>query len=105
MMTTRVISKMIKMNYVDAKVISDKANKDCDLANSKLQSVPGLNSGVMGLTPDHVKRSTEYKVAISEFNIAFSYLRKVNAWFVKTYKKDYAADRKAIRDAKLNNMK
>jgi hypothetical protein len=68
-------------------------------ASDALKAVPGVGAGAMGLTPDDVKQSTEYRRAKACFDAAFTRMRDFNKGFVKTFKVELAADRAAKRSA------
>ena len=56
-----------------------------------LKAIHGLGSGPLGLTPDAVKLSDEYRQAKRDFDAAFQAERKFNRDFLKLHKKQYAA--------------
>lgn len=68
-------------------------------AAQALKAIPGVGSGDMGLTPDHVKAAPEYKNARRRYEWDFDNLRKFNAWYVKTFKAELAATRRDKRAA------
>lgn len=68
-------------------------------ACKNLSAIPGISSGPMGLTPDNVKARPDYRIAKAAFDKAFAKMRAFNAVYVKQYKKELAAERKARRDA------
>ena len=47
-------------------------------AGEALRAIPGIGSGRMGLTPDHVKQSPEYKAARAAYWLAHDRLRRFN---------------------------
>jgi hypothetical protein len=49
--------------------------------------------GLMGMTPDHVKATPEFRVAKSNFNKSFAALRAHNSEFVKRFKKEIQTER------------
>jgi len=57
--------------------------------------------GPMGLTPDHVRATPEYKTAKANFDRSFAALRDHNAFMTKNFKKEMKADRDARRQARL----
>lgn len=69
-------------------------DKEVSITSKALQKFP---RGAMGLTPDDVKATPEWKAAKKAFDDAFNKLRKFNAVFVKKYKKEIAADRIAAQ--------
>jgi hypothetical protein len=61
-------------------------------ASDKMKAFP---SGAMGLTPDNVKFSPEFRRAKREFDTAFAALRRFNGAFLARYRKEVLADRRA----------
>lgn len=59
--------------------------------SEKLQRFP---KGQMGLTPDAVKFSPEFRAAKSEFDNAFKTLRHFNSHYIKAFKREIAASRR-----------
>ena len=80
------------MNYLDAKTIRDEREANVKSLGAKLNTYP---KGDFGLTPDDVKFSEPYKTDKSNFDAAFKALQDFNKFFVKTFKKERLADRKA----------
>ena len=65
-----------------------------DIADKALKAFDQYGKSEMGMTPDHVKAMPEFKQAKKEFDKAFAELRNFNGWYVKTFKKEIAAERK-----------
>ena len=80
------------MNYEQAKA-KKKALELANKAASEALNVFPKTS--MGLIPDSVKATKEYQEAKEKSVKAFAELQAFNMFFVKTFKKEYAADRKA----------
>ena len=80
----------IQETYEEAKRIKDQLGAVCDEHSKKLQVFP---RGPMGLTPDHVKASTEYKKATADYAASNQRAKAYNQLFLKKYKKEYAAER------------
>lgn len=80
------------MNYAIAKTVKAQLEAAETAAGQSLKSFP---KGPMGMTPDAVKASPEFKKAYAEYAAAFAALRNFNGMFFKTFKKEIAADRKA----------
>lgn len=79
---------------MDAKrLVHDVSNKTKE-ASDKLQAIIGNERGNMGLVPDAIRNTLQYKRAKIICDAAFAKEQAFNAWFVKTYKKEYAEDRK-----------
>jgi len=79
--------------YAQAKAYQDMLYSALDRADRALQAFP---KGVMGLTPDSVKASAEFKQASAKYEAAFQTVRSFNAWFTKQYKKERQAERKRL---------
>lgn len=82
-----------KMNYTEAKEISNKLNDDLN-NYSLILNTKYTEKGPMGLTPDHIKASPEYKADKLNCTIAFNALRSFNKSFVKVFKKEIRAERR-----------
>lgn len=63
------------------------------------RALTGVGSGAMGLTPDSVKASPEYRKARAEFNAAMRALQAFNARHLKAFKSDLAQEQRAARAA------
>ncbi len=70
-----------------AKLVLEAEHKAAGLA---ISSFP---TGAMGLTPDHVKQSPEWRAAYSRYQSAHNVLRNFNRMFLKQYRKEIAAER------------
>ena len=70
-----------------AKLILETEHKAASVA---ISSFP---TGAMGLTPDHVKQSPEWRAAYSRYWSANNSLRNFNRKFLKQYRKEIAAER------------
>ena len=82
------------MTYEEAKIhkqtLENKNSHDSDI----LKKFEQYGKSSMGLTPESVKILPEFQQAKQEFNKSFSELRNFNAYFTKTFKKEYAKERK-----------
>ena len=82
------------MTYEEAKIhkqdLQNKNNHDSEI----LKEFEKYGKPDMGLTPESVRVLPEFQQAKQEFNKSFNELRNFNAWFVKTFKKEYARERK-----------
>jgi len=72
-------------NYFEEEVYS---------AKQKLKNIEGVSKGSMGLTPDEVKNSEEYKTAKANLDFAFRRLQNFNAMYVKRWAKEIKAAKK-----------
>lgn len=83
---------MTTPTFADAKAIRDRLYLEASTAGAVLKSFP---KGPMGLTPDAVKVSTEFRAAKARYAAAFGTLRAVNAMMTKRYAKELRAERAA----------
>ncbi len=72
-----------KQREVDVDAAVDRASDALDV----------FPKGAMGLTPDAVKFSPEYRVAKAVYDAAFAEQRRFNAWFLKTFSAEIKAER------------
>lgn len=91
-MATSIEAKALK---AQAEANNNIANQALHMVANRLMQEQGLEQAANGLTPDSVKFHPEYKAAKAVYDKSFNDLRNVNAWFTKTFKKEYAAERKA----------
>jgi hypothetical protein len=82
--------------YQKARQHQAELDKACELLGERLALYP---RNEMGLTPDAVKASLEWKADKAAFNKAFQALRNFNSVFVKTFAKEMRAERRARRAA------
>jgi hypothetical protein len=78
------------MTYEEAKLHKQELEKISDMLGDKLN---GFEKGLMGLTPDHIKKSDEFQIVKMQFQKAFAELQKFNIYFTKTFKKESAKER------------
>lgn len=81
-----------RATYDQAKAHQDSLYSLLNAKDSALQAFP---KGEMGLTPDSVKASREFKLAKVEYEAVFQAVRKFNAHFTRQYRKDIQAERMA----------
>lgn len=72
------------MSLEEAEVHKKELNDTVDKYSAVLQSFEANN---MGLVPDHVRATAEWKEAKSNYERSFKELRNFNAWFVKEFRK------------------
>jgi hypothetical protein len=89
-MQTRAVS------FEQARAEHDRLEQEVSTASASLQIFP---RGAMGLTPDHVRATPEWRAANGRFKKAFAALRAFNAVYVKMFKKELIAQRDARREA------
>ena len=80
--------------YEQGKIIAANIMRDVDKWDEALQRFP---RGEMGLIPDEIKNSDEYRTAKAQYDYYFSKLRIFNAGFTKRYKREMMAERKGKR--------
>ena len=83
------------MNYAEAKQLKNEINALMDVASAELNILVDPHKGATGMTSDAFRATPEYKAAKAKFDVSFEKARNINAWFTKTFKKEYAAERKA----------
>lgn len=83
------------MNYEEAKVYKANLEAINDAASEALQAFDSLGKSSMGMTPDDVKVMSEYQAAKKAYDVSFNNLRNFNGQFMKVFKKEVQADRKA----------
>lgn len=89
------------MTYAIARIAQDQAEARHKAATAALMAASGDERGPMGLTPDHVKATPEWKAAFRAERQAFSELRAIGQHIARNYK----AEARAERDAKRKNPK
>lgn len=90
------------MTYEEAKLHKENLETKNKMYSDKLKEFDKYGEGVMGMTPDHVRAMPEWKRAKAECEMSFAQLRHFNGWFVKTFKKEYAKDRRNRYSRKAN---
>ena len=88
---------MSTFDYAEAKAARDVLNARVEQAGKVLEGFP---KGELGLTPDHIKASPEWRKAKAEFELAFAVLRGFNKTFTKQFKREIRADIDARRMAR-----
>ena len=83
------------MTFEQATALRDTFNRLVDETSATLRAIPGVGSGPMGLTPDAVKFSPEFRAADLAFKYAFANLRAFNDRYTKEFKKEVRAARRA----------
>jgi hypothetical protein len=79
------------MDYAEAKA---RANALWDAHKALADKLALFPRGAMGLVPDAVKDSPEWKAAYAAERKAFFALREYNGWYVKTFNAERKAERK-----------
>lgn len=82
------------MTYPEAQAARAAIDSEVSRLGAELRAFP---SGAMGLTPDHVKASPQYRAVKSAYDAAFARLRRFNSWYLKAFAAEIRAERKAKR--------
>jgi hypothetical protein len=80
-----------KSYFIEAKACQAALDAEVARCGLVLNAFP---KGAMGLTPDAVKFSHEYRAAKATFDNAFKRLRTFNAWHVKAHKDELREERR-----------
>jgi hypothetical protein len=83
----------MRMTYEEAKAHAKKLEEKNKVDVDKLKAFDKYKDA-MGVTPDHIRALPEWKIAKEAFARSFDELRNFNGWFVKTFKKEYAIERR-----------
>lgn len=85
------------MTYALAKIVYEEFERQQKEASAALRAIPGVGSGPMGLTPDAVKFSPEYRAAKARCDAVAKAAKPFFLNFAKQYKKEIIAERDARR--------
>jgi hypothetical protein len=85
------------MTYQIAKTAKEVQESAHAKSVEVLKAVSGSEKGAFGMTPDHIKKTAEWKAAFSAERKAFADLCAINAYVSKNYKKEMRAERMARR--------
>ena len=77
----------------------DILERNARQASERLNAIPGVGSGVMGLTPSHVKASPEFQAAHGAYWQAHKALAELNRVNVPRFKRELARERNERREA------
>lgn len=81
------------MTFIEAQEISNTLYANLADLSAALKVFP--MEGPMGLPTETVRLSPEYRDAKSKYDAAFAKLRQFNGWYLKTFKKEIKAARRA----------
>lgn len=87
--------------FEEAKAAVARLDAGVTRTGSTLDAFP---KGPMGLTPDAVRATPEWKKAKQEFDAAFADLRKFNAMFAKIFAKELRAERNTRRHGRQGGV-
>ena len=93
------------MTFAIAKAVQAELERARNDASRALNAIAGVGTGAMGLTPDSVKASPEYRAAKRAYDQRHADLAAFNARFVKQYATELAADRARQRQALIEQRK
>ena len=80
------------LTYAEAKIVKETVEREGKAAYAALNAFPRHSNG---LPLEEVRVSPEYRAAKARGDAAFARERAVNAWFMKAFKKEYMAERRA----------
>lgn len=87
--------------FSGAKEVRDHLENRCIETLADLMAISGTERGSMGLTPDHIKRTQEWKAAYYTNQFAMNNAKRHNAFMVKHFKNELKAERETRRAEKL----
>lgn len=82
------------MTYAIAKATKELLEKNHEAAVAHLKEVSGNERNAMGLTPDHIKATAEWKQAYHAERLHFKALRNWNHYMTRNFKKEMREERK-----------
>jgi len=74
-------------------------------ASARLRAIPGVGSGRMGLTPDHVRASAEFKQAKAAHVQAAAQLAQFNGRFCKLFATELREERDRRRHERFDGAR
>jgi hypothetical protein len=89
-----------KYSYEESLQIKQNLEKELKISEQNINRISGESKNSMGLTPDNIKNTPEWKKAYDEVNQKFNNLKKFNEIFTSAYKKEIAYDRKKRQEEK-----
>lgn len=87
------------MTYLEAKTMRDQIETDMRAADKTLRAIPSYGTGAMGMTPDAVRATPEWKAATANTGATFRKLQDFNRVFVKQFAAEIRAERRNRRAA------
>lgn len=88
------------MNREEAEAYKVEINALVDKHSKRLQQ---FETNQIGLVPDHIRATEEWKQANQDFNRSFAELRRFNSWYVKTFMKKGKGKKKPKESAVDSN--
>lgn len=86
------------MNYETYILSIESLEADAKKWSDKIRKLKGTNSGNMGLPPEGVRLSPEYKQAKKCYSVFFNGIRRLNGMVPKSYLKRAAIERRHLRE-------
>ena len=80
------------MNYEKFKQLKKEILNSVDIAEKKLKEISNTKPGE--LIKDEVLKSSEYKIALNNFNKSFKTLREFNKYAPKKFSKQFAKEQR-----------
>ena len=91
---------MIGAPYSVARAVYARLDLEAAAASRALRGIAGVGAGAMGLTPDSVKASPEYRRARLAYDSSAATLRDYAKTFMRQHGKQYRADLLREREAR-----
>jgi len=83
---------VVPTDYQEAKARRDQLEAEYERLGRALKALSG--GGLMGMTPEHVRTTPEWKKAKREADAAFAALQAFNTVYVHRFKREIAQDRR-----------
>jgi hypothetical protein len=90
----------MNMEFAIYKAAVAQLDAEAKAASEKMKALGG-GTGPMGLTPDHIKFSPEYRIAYATSQQAHQKLRSLNQTYVKKFANELRAEREAKRNSRV----
>ena len=85
-------NQTLALDFKGAKMYKAYLERETDQFSKVLNSYP---KNAIGLTPDHIKATTEWQANYHWYHVWHKRLQSFNRTFTKTFKKELPAERKA----------
>lgn len=83
------------MTFEEAKVKKQFLDERCEYYSDELEKLSSEEGKeLMGITPDHVREMSTWKILKFQFDESLKELQNFNKWYVKNFKKEIAEERK-----------
>lgn len=84
-------------DYTTAKEEKLRLEKELDVAEKNLKAIRGIDSGLMGLTPEHIRNSAEFQAARRLFDQKMKQMQDFNRQFIRIHGKRWREELQAKR--------